>query len=73
MDTRQGVIVAASVVAAATVYVLVHEARRKKKKTERAKLDQPISKALLLEILNESAAKSKPIIDQVACLGLSVP
>ena len=56
---------AAAAVAAGTIYVLVHESRRKRKKAERLERDAPISKEVLLQILNMAADKSKAVIDQV--------
>ena len=52
----------AAAVAVSTVYVMVHEHRRKKKKAEKAERDAPISKEMLLKILNRSADASKAVI-----------
>ena len=52
-------------VAAGVCYILVHEARRKRKKAEKAAREAPISKELLLQILNKSAEASKAVIDRV--------
>merc|ERR1719263_1811193 len=56
---------AAAAVAVGTVYVLVHENRRKAKKAEKAKNEAPISKELLLKILNKSADASKAVIERI--------
>jgi hypothetical protein len=47
------------------VYVLVHEHRRKAKKAERLKRDAPITKEMLLQILNRSAEASKAVIERI--------
>lgn len=52
-------------VAAGVCYVMVHEARRKRKKAEKLARDSPISKELLLQILNKSAEASKAVIERV--------
>ena len=44
--------IAAAAIAAGTLYVLVHEARRKSKKAAKAAAEAPISKEMLLKILN---------------------
>jgi len=56
---------AAGAVAVGTIYVLVHEARRKQKKLEKEAREAPISKELLLAILNKSAEASKTVIDRI--------
>ena len=56
---------AAAAVAAGTVYVLVHEARRKAKKARAAEAAKPISKEMLLTILNKSAEHSKAVIEHI--------
>lgn len=52
-------------VAAGTVYVLVHEARRKRRKALKSQADAPISKEMLLKILNKSAEASKAVIEKI--------
>jgi len=52
-------------VAAGVCYVMVHEARRKRKKAEKLARDSPISKELLLQILNKSAEASKAVIERI--------
>ena len=47
------------------MYVLVHEHRRKAKKAERLKRDAPITKEMLLQILNRSAEASKAVIERI--------
>jgi len=56
---------AAAAVAAGVCYVVVHEARRKRKKAEKLAREAPISKELLLQILNKSAEASKAVIDRI--------
>ena len=56
---------AAAAVAVGTVYVLVHESRRKRKKAEKAAREAPITKEMLLKILNKSAEASKAVIERV--------
>jgi hypothetical protein len=56
---------AAAAIAAGTVYVLVHEARRKRRKAEKEARDAPITKEVLLKILNKSAEASKTVIERV--------
>ena len=46
--------VAALAVTAGVLYVLVHEARRKHKKAIKLAAEEPISKEMLLDILNRS-------------------
>jgi hypothetical protein len=48
-----------------TIYVLLHEKKRKRKKLERALKDQPITKDLLLKILNKAAENSKVVVDKI--------
>ena len=52
-------------VAAGTIYVLVHEKRRKAKKEAAQAANAPISKEMLLQILNKSAEASKAVIERV--------
>lgn len=52
--------------AAGSLYVVVHERRRKHKKELKITRDAPISKELLLQILNKATESSKPVIDQVS-------
>jgi len=56
---------AAAAVAVGTVYVLAHEARRKQKKAVKAAREAPISKEMLLKILNKSAEASKTVIERI--------
>jgi len=66
MSSRlQAVGLAAAAIGVATIYVLVHESRRKRKKAEREKREKPISKELLLKILNKSAEASKAVIERI--------
>jgi len=48
-----------------TVYVLLHEQRRKRKKLERQMREQPISKEMLLKILNKAAESSKVVVEKI--------
>jgi hypothetical protein len=57
--------VAALAVTAGALYVLVHEARRKHKKAIKLAAEEPISKEMLLKILNKSAEASKTVIERV--------
>ena len=59
---------AAAAVTLGTVYVLVHEARRKHKNAAKAAREAPISKEMLLKILNKSADASKAVIERVCWL-----
>jgi len=52
-------------VLAGTVYVLVHEQRRKAKNAAKALREAPISKEMLLQILNKSAEASKAVIERI--------
>uniref|UniRef100_A0A7S2H8P5 Uncharacterized protein n=1 Tax=Haptolina brevifila TaxID=156173 RepID=A0A7S2H8P5_9EUKA len=52
-------------VAAGTIYVLVHEARRKSRKALKMQAEAPISKDMLLKILNKSAEASKAVVDKI--------
>ena len=66
MATRLGWLgIAAASVAVGTLYVVVHESRRKRKKAEKVARDAPITKDLLLAILNKSADASKVVIEKV--------
>ena len=56
---------AAAAVTVGTIYVLVHEARRKHKKEVKLAREAPISKEMLLKILNKSAEASKTVIEQI--------
>ena len=56
---------AAAAVAVGTVYVLVHEARRKHKKAVKLAREAPITKEMLVKILNKSAEASKAVIERV--------
>lgn len=55
----------AAAVAVGTIYVIVHEARRKRRKAEKAAAEAPITKEMLLKILNRSAETSKAVIERV--------
>ena len=57
--------IAVGAVVVGTAYVLVHEARRKRKKAEKAAREAPISKEMLLKILNKSAEASKAVIERI--------
>lgn len=59
---------AVAALAAGALYIIVHERRRKQKKAARAARDAPISKELLLQILNQSAEASKSAMDRVCAL-----
>lgn len=48
-----------------TAYVVVHEHRRKQKKVLRELAHAPISKEMLLKILNKSAEASKAVIEKI--------
>jgi len=48
-----------------TVYVLLHESKRKRKNLEKKAKEAPISKEMLLKILNKAADNSKVIVDQI--------
>jgi len=66
MATRLGWLgIAAASIAVGTLYVVVHESRRKRKKAEKLARDAPISKELLLAILNKSADASKVVIERI--------
>ena len=56
---------AAAAITVGTAYVLVHEARRKRKKALKAAREAPISKEMLLKILNKSAEASKSVIERI--------
>ena len=62
--------VAALAVTAGALYVLVHEARRKHKKAIKLAAEEPISKEMLLKILNKSAEASKTVIERVRTFSL---
>lgn len=64
---------AAAAAAIGTVYVLVHESRRKRKKAEKAAREAPISKEMLLKILNKSAEASKAVIERVRQTQIELP
>jgi hypothetical protein len=69
MSTRLEILgLAAAAVTAGTIYVLVHEARRKHKKAAKLAAEAPISKEMLLKILNKSADASRAVIDRVSGL-----
>jgi len=66
MSTRLEILgLAAAAVTAGTIYVLVHEARRKHKKAAKLAAEAPISKEMLLKILNKSADASRAVIDRI--------
>lgn len=61
----QALIIGVGVLGVGALYVLLHEARRKQKKQKRLQAESPISKEVLLKILNESADLSKNVIEQI--------
>ena len=66
MSTRLEIFgLAAAAITAGTIYVMVHEARRKHKKALKLEREAPISKEMLLKILNKSADASRAVIDRV--------
>ena len=65
MSKLQIIGLTAASVAVGTIYVLVHEARRKRKKADKAAREAPISKEMLLKILNKSAEASKTVIERI--------
>lgn len=66
MSTRLELLgLAAAAVTVGTIYVLVHEARRKHKKAVKMAREAPISKEMLLKILNNSADASKAVIERI--------
>jgi len=65
MSKLQIIGLTAASVAIGTIYVLVHEARRKSKKAAKAAAEAPISKEMLLKILNKSAEASKTVIERI--------
>ena len=58
---------AVAAVTIGTLYIFWHEHRRRAKKAEKARLEEPIRKELLLKILNKSAEASKAVIEKVRC------
>ena len=64
-DTRTMVTLGLGALVCGTVYVLMHERKRKRKKIARLAEDQPITKEMLLRILNKSAEHSKSIIERI--------
>ena len=64
-DTRTMVTLGLGALVCGTVYVLLHERKRKRKKIARLAEDQPITKEMLLRILNKSAEHSKSIIERI--------
>ena len=65
MDRTTIVTLGLGALACGAVYVLLHERKRKRKKAQRLQMEQPISKEVLLKILNKSADHSKAIIEKV--------
>jgi len=61
----QALTIGLSVLGVGALYVVLHEARRKQKKQKRMQAESPISKDVLLKILNESAELSKNVIEQI--------
>ena len=65
MDRTTTVAIGLGALACGAVYVLLHERKRKRKKANRQQMEQPITKEMLLKILNKSADHSKSIIERV--------
>lgn len=65
MSLKYAALAITGAVAVGTVYVLLHEKKRKRKKLEREIKDQPISKEMLLKILNRAADNSKVVVDKI--------
>lgn len=65
MSARTYALAAAAAVAAGALYVIVHERRRKEKKEALRKLDQPIAKEMLVEILQEASVQATEFAAQI--------
>lgn len=65
MSARTYALAAAAAVAAGAVYVLVHERRRKAKKEQQRRMEQPIPKEMLVEILQEASVEATKFAEQI--------
>lgn len=65
MSARQYVLATAAAIGAGVIYVLVHERRRKAKKEMQRKMEQPIPKEQLVEILQEASAEAVKFAEQI--------
>mmetsp|Transcript_19145 Transcript_19145/g.49432 ORF Transcript_19145/g.49432 Transcript_19145/m.49432 type:complete len:265 (-) Transcript_19145:294-1088(-) len=65
MSARQYALATAAAIGAGVIYVLVHERRRKMKKELQRKMEQPIPKEQLVEILLEASAEAAKFAEQI--------